>query len=111
VSIGRSDVSGGYTAYVDPNTVRRKGNLVKMWSLRDFKTRQSNGRNSYFSTKSLDEFDCTEEQLRTHAVYIYPGQMGTGEAVYFNTDLDDKWVPVMPDSMGEAKWEAACGKK
>jgi hypothetical protein len=29
---------GGYTIYIDPDTVRRKGNLVKMWDLSDHKT-------------------------------------------------------------------------
>ena len=30
VSIGYSDSLGGYTVYVDPSTIRRKGDLVKV---------------------------------------------------------------------------------
>ena len=33
-------VRGGYTVYADPDTIRRKGDLVKMWILFDFKTVQ-----------------------------------------------------------------------
>ena len=33
VTIAYSDSLGGYTTYADPGTLRRKGNLVKIWSL------------------------------------------------------------------------------
>jgi hypothetical protein len=29
---------GGYDVYADPDTIRRKGDLVKMWVLYDYKT-------------------------------------------------------------------------
>jgi hypothetical protein len=36
VSIGSTD--DGTTAYADPDTIRRKEEIVKMWILFDFKT-------------------------------------------------------------------------
>ena len=33
----------GVTAYADPDTIRRKGDLVKMWSLFDLRTTQTGG--------------------------------------------------------------------
>lgn len=110
VAIDSSDVRGGFTTYADPDTVRRKGNLVKMWTLRDFKTRQNNGGSSYLSTKALDEYDCTEEQYRKLAFYMYPGQMGASETDYMSTD-PGKWTPVVPNSVGETMWKVACDKK
>ncbi len=40
-----------FTVYVDPDTVRRKGDLVKMWELYDFKTVQTVDGDSYLSSK------------------------------------------------------------
>jgi hypothetical protein len=42
VSIG--DTDSGMMVYVDPDTIRRKGDLVKMWLLLDYKTNHGGGR-------------------------------------------------------------------
>ena len=41
VAIGYSESLGGYTVYVDPTTIRRKGDLVKVWALTDYTTMQT----------------------------------------------------------------------
>ena len=54
-----NELAGIMTVYVDPDTIRRKGNLVKMWQLIDFKTMQGGRSPSRFSsTKIQKEFDC-----------------------------------------------------
>jgi hypothetical protein len=72
-----SPVSRNYTAYIDPDTIRRKGSLVKRWELYDFKTIQTGERGSFFSFKQQMEYDCAEEQSRQLAIYAYSGQMGS----------------------------------
>ena len=109
VKIYSFDDLGGFIAYVDPDTFRRKGNLAKMWQLVDLKMTKTLEGRSFLSIKRMDEYNCTEEQSRTLAFYQYAGQMGNGEVVYSNTD-PDKWVPVMPGSFGEASWKAVCRK-
>jgi hypothetical protein len=69
------------------------------------------GGNSFFSLKLLIEYDCAEEQSRGLAIYAYSGQMGSGEIVSSRSGDPDKWKPVMPGTMGESKWKAACGKQ
>src|SRR5882762_5872326 len=60
-----NESTGIMTVYVDPNTILRKGNLVKMWQLIDYKTMQGGRSPSRFSsTKIHKEFDCAEERLR-----------------------------------------------
>lgn len=108
VSTASSDSLGGYTTYFDPDTFRPKGNVVKVWSLNDFKTVQIVRGELYWSSKLLDKYDCTEEQIRNLAYFSYGGQMGTREVQYSDTD-PGKWVPVMPNSVGETMWKAACG--
>ena len=50
--------------YADPDTIRRKGDLVKMWSLTDYTTIQTIAGLSFLSSKAQYEFDCAEERGR-----------------------------------------------
>jgi hypothetical protein len=107
------EVEGGdkFTAYVDTETIRRKGNLVKIWVLDDFKTVRTASGKSYLSIKSLDEYDCAEAQIRNLALYAYSGQMGTGEIVEPLSDDPSKWTPIIPGSVGQTKWKLVCKQK
>ena len=107
VAVSKADTS---TGYVDPDTIRRKGNLVKMWILSDFKTIQTTAAGiSYLSQKMQWEYDCAEEQFRMIAGYGYSGQMGTGEIVTSHTNPAN-WEPVMPGSVGQTRWVFVCKK-
>ena|SRR2546430_7958131 len=49
VAVGTTD--DGMTTYADPDTISRKGDLVKMWALYDFKTIHTVEGKSYLSYK------------------------------------------------------------
>jgi hypothetical protein len=98
------------TIYVDPDTIRRKGNMVKMWRLSDFKTIQPGAGTPFLSSKSQSECDCVEERSRMLAFTWFFGNMGSGKVVYANSD-EGKWEPVEPESIAEAMWKVACAKK
>lgn len=77
-----NQLAGIMTVYVDPGTIHRKGNLVTMWQLIDFKIMQGGRSPSRFSsTKIHKQFDCAEERLRLLALTDFWGNMGTGEPV------------------------------
>ena len=97
--------------YVDPDSIRREGNLVTMWQLIDFKTMQGNrspGR--FLSTKTHKEFDCAEKRLRLLAFTEFSRHMGTGIPADGYVDTGN-WLPVEPESINQALWEVACGKE
>ena len=105
-------VDGGdrFIHYVDRETIRRNGNLVKMWDLADFKMVRTTAGHSYLSSKTQREYDCKEEKSRLLAFTDFSGQMGNGNVVYSNGNVRDEWSPIQPESVGEAKWKIACGK-
>ena len=72
----------GMTAYVDPDTILRKGDFVKMWELHDFKTTQIVAGNSFLSGKIQSEYDCANEHSRRVSITEFSGNMGSGEVVY-----------------------------
>ena len=109
VKVSDSDETGK-TVYVDPATIRRNSNLVKMWQFYDYKTVQTVGGNRFLTAKEQWEFDCAEERGRVVARKEFSGNMGSGTMVFTNSEVG-KWTPVIPGSIGQTVWEVACGKQ
>ena len=102
--------TAGVIAYADPDTIRRKGNLVKMSSLFDLQTTQTVRGNSYLSIKSQQAYDCAEDRSLALAYAKFSGSMGHGAEVY-SVSAEQKWKPVSPMSVGQKLWKVACAKK
>ena len=101
---------GDVTVYANPDTIRRNGDLVKMWQLSDFTTVQTVESDSYLSSKAEREYDCAEECTRVLAFTWFSGDMGGGTAVYSNSN-ERNWEPFTPHSIDEALWEVACTQR
>ena len=97
------------TVYVNPATIRRNSNLVKMWQLYDYKTVQTVGGIRFLTAEEQWELDCAEERGRVLALKEFSGNMASGTMVYTNSQVG-KWIPVMPGSIGHTVWKVACGK-
>ncbi len=110
VEIGSSD-DDSRIVYADPNTIRKNGSMVKMWSLYDHvntKVEQSSGK-TYFSTRKQTEYDCQDERTRILTFSLHSGKMGGGGAIAVdNTPF--QWSSVPPGSVNEILWKFACGK-
>lgn len=100
----------GVTAYANASTISRKGNKVKMWWLSDYEEEQEVGSVSYMSAKFIAEFDCAKKQIRQVYASWHPDNMGEGDAVSIDYDLQ-KWMAVEADSAEEALLKAACDAK
>jgi hypothetical protein len=105
---GDDDV--GLKVYVDPESIRRKGNLAKMWQLYDYKTVQTVAGDSLLSIKRYNEFDCVEPRTRMLAYTWFSGNMATGKVVYSTPD-EQQWEPVVPRTINRALWKVVCDKK
>jgi len=100
----------GVTVYADPGTIRRKGNLVKVWHLNDFKAVQIAQGISYLSIKAQHQYDCTGDRERILALTKFSGNMGSGKVVYKDS-REGKWKPIAPGSVSLDLGKLACSKK
>lgn len=103
---------GLQTVYVDRDSIRREGDLVTMRQLIDFKWMQGStrGPTRFMSTETHKQFDCVEQRVRLLTFTEFSGRMATG--VPANGYIDkDNWIPVESESVNQALWEVACGKK
>lgn len=106
-AVGETD---NYITYADLTTIKRSGNMVKIWALMDFKDREALVEGSYHSAKVLYEFNCEEERSRYLSFSWFFGKMGKGAVVYASNDVGE-WRHLVPDSVNETLWEYACIKE
>jgi len=105
--VGEDDES---TVYTDTSTIRKKGDLIKIWSLYDFKKAQNMSGKTYLSMETQYEFDCVKGQTRPTYIIYYADKMGGGEKGAFSYP-PKQWQPVAPKSAGESIWKVACSKQ
>lgn len=94
--------------YFDPATIRKAGNLRRVFVLQDFKERKSLGE---LSLRALSEYDCKNWVHRGLDISIHSGNMASGK-VLSTMDVSDssKWQPVPPKTVSEIILKAACLK-
>ena len=109
VPVGGNEEAGA-TVYADPGTIRRNGNLVKVWHLNDFKAVQIAQGTSYLSIKAQHQYDCTGNRERILALTKFSGNMGSGKVVYKDSH-EGKWKPIAPGSVSHDLGKLACSKK
>jgi hypothetical protein len=100
----------GYDVYADPDTIRRNGELVKMWILYDYKTLQLATGLGHLSDSILMEANCTEKLQRRLAYTWRSGNMGNGNVVFSHSG-EGNWIPIQPGTVGHTLWSFACRKK
>jgi hypothetical protein len=101
---------GGITVYGNQSATHMDGNIVRIWTLGDFKKAEQTGDNKQFlSLKEQYDYDCKGQLMRRLYATIYSGNMGRGNVVD-SSPIDEKWQPVPPGSLNEHLWKFACGK-
>lgn len=102
--------NGGFDVYSDPATIRRDGNVVRMWHLHDFKSAQVLTDTTYHSAINWVEYDCNSQRRRTLYVSLNSKNMGSGDSVY-RKDIPSEWRPVATGSIAETLWKLAVGRR
>jgi hypothetical protein len=95
------------TSYVDMTTINKKGDLVTMWYLVDFKSPKGESK-KYLSTNGEDEYDCKKELYRTIAIFNMSEKMGKGAVVDSFVTKSIEWKPIQPQSIAHILWDVAC---
>ena len=104
VEIGE-DEEKTFTLYADPDTIQKTGNIVKIWSLHDYRIDIDNG---VASAKGKVEHDCKEKKSRIHFVVFYSGHLGNGETVLIHSEPGASWQQPTVGSVAEILLEFAC---
>jgi hypothetical protein len=98
---------GNRTVHVDLKTATRQGNIATIWVLIDHSAIQKEAGDSYLSSKGKWEIDCKAYAVRQIFHVIYPEHMGGGGTIWSGS-LNQKFQPIVPGSIGESVFGAAC---
>ena len=98
--------------YIDPATIRHKGELVEVSALFDSRLakRFLETTSYYASTRQLQQYNCAEERYRSLAVTWFSSNMGKGTVVDTLTK-EGQWQPVPPGSVGRYLMNLVCAKR
>lgn len=90
--------------YIDPATIRKDGNLRKVWEVTDYRSRAEKG---HLSFRSRKEYDCKLERFRFLSGSEHTGQMATGETIN-SYDASSPWFDIPPNSSSEHILKIVC---
>ena len=104
VEVGKSK---DFIVYFDPATIRKSGNMVKIWTLHDYKTNQGSIP-SYMSATLEREYDCIEKRGQQLFLAFYQKNMGGGATTGKDTEPSNS-LPVASGTIKETVFKHACG--
>lgn len=98
-----------FSAYADPDTLRREGSSATMRGLYDFDhPDQTVDGQTHYSTVVLREYDCSQARVRLLSFADYSGRMGAGRAIATGENTR-RWEAIVAGAVDEAFWRYACG--
>lgn len=106
--------NGKFDIFVDKSTIRKSGALVKMWTMSEYSSNQTNSNElSFKSDKTLFGFNCVNETTVIISLVQFSSSMGDGAVVYSGSRKESEldWRPIVPQGVDELLWKIACSKK
>jgi hypothetical protein len=94
----------GATNYIDPVTIRKDGNLRKVWEMQDLKQRDKDG---VMSRRARTEFDCKNERYRILSIDAHSAPMARGETLYLDNETG-AWFEIPPQSASQIVLKIVC---
>jgi len=94
------------TFYFDPATIRKDGNIRRVWVLQDLSKRQDGG---VMSRRIRHEYDCKQERFRHLGFSAHSEPMAGGELLVMG-DEHKVWTDVPPSTAIEIILNIVCAK-
>ncbi len=110
VAIGKSP---DFIMYVDPQSMRRSGNIASAGIMGDYAKTQKKrfpppvSWVDFNSIKELKNFDCSKGMHRTDKTVIMAGKLGKGDPLYSFTSVPD-YFPVPNGELDIAQFNYVC---
>jgi hypothetical protein len=92
--------------YIDPATIRKTGQLRRVWTLVNFKEKASMGAHS---ARTLQQYNCKEGRYRLLKHESYSEWMAGGRMVATLVD-PEKWESIAPGTVAQAVFRKVCAK-
>ena len=94
------------TFYLDPATIRKDGNMRRVWLLRNFSQRDKDGA---MAARNRMEIDCKQERFRFLARSTHSEPMAGG-TVLTQQNESNNWTSIPPNTVAELTFNLVCAK-
>jgi len=101
--VGETDAA---TFYLDYKTIRKDGNLRKVWAVVDLNQPHESG---LMSRRHKNEYDCKAERWRSSSISGHSQNMTRGETLW-NESSATSWQDIAPDTVSELILKIVCAK-
>ena len=92
--------------YIDPATIRKDGNLVRVWEIQNLKQRQKDGE---LSRRIRSEYDCKQERAKLLSISEHSEAMASGTTLR-SVIGNGQWDDMPPGTAGEIVLKIVCAK-
>lgn len=92
--------------YIDPKTIRKDGNFVRVWEIQDLKQRAKDGE---LSRRMRLEYDCKQERQRALSYSTHSEPMARGKTILSFTPPSE-WVEIPPNTSVEFSLKIVCAR-
>lgn len=104
INIGEN---GEATIYIDKESIRKEGNLRKVWQFYDLKIKNDKGA---MSIRSRIEIDCKNERVRPMSFSAFSEAMLRGTLLAFDDLPDSRWRDAAPNTPAESAVKISCAE-
>ena len=94
------------TFYFDPATIRKEGNMRRVWAIQDLRKPDKGGE---MSVRVRNEYDCKNERSRTLGLSTHSEPMAGG-TVLVTAGEASPWREVPPNTPSEIMFKIVCAK-
>ena len=102
----RADETDSAITYIDPATIRKDGNLRRVWEIQNLKQRHKHGE---MSRRGLFEYDCKDERSRILSFSTHSDAMARGNTIV-SLNEPDTWVYAPPGTPIQTIMRIVCAK-
>lgn len=92
--------------YLDPSTIKKNGNFVRMWGITELKKKDKD--DGHLSRRALYDFDCKNERYRILTISAHSERMAGGKVL--STESIPTWDYIAPETVGAFMFELVCLK-
>lgn len=98
--------TSGTITYFDPDSIRKDGNLHRVWVLQELRT---SGKYGEMSRRALWEYNCPAGRFRSLQISFHTDPMAKGSRLLANNDTSD-WQYIPPSTGGAVLYKLVCAK-
>lgn len=92
--------------YFDPATIRKDGNMRRVWELQDLRER---GKFGEMSRRMRFEYDCKQERYKSLGFSFHTEPMAGGTVLLSDGERNE-WKAIPPDTTAETIFNILCSK-